>query len=102
MNSVDETVLSLFEKLITVDPELTGEGQEIVGADMMVRHHRCSFTLASLYRWTKNELVTSYHEFRSQLYQGEINTVLARKGYIIDILESTGHVDSSTYQLRKL
>lgn len=95
-------VLKAFEKLINVDPNLSGVGQSVLGQGMLLKEGRCVFSIASLYYWINVSEEVEMSEFRSQLYSGFLNRDLRCLGYRIEVNHSTGHVDSSFYQLVKL
>lgn len=63
----------------------------------------CSeFTLETLFYWTVQSKEVTFKQFRSQLYQSDLNGRLHQMGYAITIKKSTGKVNTSVYQFSKL
>tara|TARA_B100001778_G_C18184341_1_gene448359 strand:+ start:299 stop:562 length:264 start_codon:yes stop_codon:yes gene_type:complete len=60
------------------------------------------FTLRGLYELSGANDCIGYDEFRKALYKSDINYRLSLIGYKIDILKSTGKVDSSIYQVVRI
>ena len=60
------------------------------------------FTLSGLYDLSDLGHLCSYLEFRTAIYQSNINQRLSLAGYKIDIFESTGKVDTTIYQLTEI
>jgi len=95
-----KTVVELFNRLINTDAELLREinsnGEEIQRIGDAYR-----FTLKGLFN-TLSDNALSYKEFRSQLYASTLNQDLGKKGYKIEVYQSSGKVDSSWYQLTRI
>ena len=99
---MQDKVLAQLKELIASDPDLLGFIQEPVSDGVVVAHGRCVFSLQGLYQWVGLESDMSFKEFRSELYQGDLNTCLKAIGYGVEIKESTGKVETNLYQLVKL
>ena len=95
-----KAVAELFNKLVDADVELLREisvsGEEIQRIEDAYR-----FTLKGLFN-TLSDNALSYKEFRSQLFASTLNEDLGKKGYKIEVYQSSGKVDSSWYQLIRL
>lgn len=102
MSLVKLMVLSNFQKLINFDPTLSGLGQHLLAEGMNVDNGECIFNIISLHNWVKTEVKMGQAQFRTELYQSDLNAELRKLGYIIEINYPTGKVDTSTYRLRKL
>ena len=99
---VSGKVLDKFTELIAGDPDLLGATSQRLPVGVEVGGGRCTFTIAALYQWVKDDADGDYRAFRAQLYQGALNQDLARVGYTVEVARSSGNVDSSHYQLVKL
>jgi hypothetical protein len=60
------------------------------------------FTIRGIYPLVCNADDMTYIEFRTGLYQGNLNQELGKLGYEVVISDSTGNIDTSWYQLRPL
>ena len=97
-----DLVISKLTYLITSDSLLMGKGEDSLLEGFTIENGKCIFTLDSLYQSIRDDIDLDYAEFRSQLYSSDVNKRLRDLGYMIEVSESTGKVDSSTYQLAKL
>ncbi len=99
---MQDKVLAQLKELIASDPDLLGVTQESVSDGVVVAQGRCVFSLRGLYQWVGLESDMTFKEFRSHLYQGDLNTSLKAIGYGVELKESTGKVETNLYQLIKL
>ncbi len=57
------------------------------------------FSLHGLYLMLSPHEAIDYNLFRKIIYQGNINEILQKQGYKIDLYQSNGKVDDNLYQL---
>lgn len=79
-----------------------GAGRGSLGEGFTIENGKCIFTLDSLYQCVGKDIDIDHGEFRSQLYSSDLNQQLINLGYKIEVSQSTGKVDTNTYQLVKL
>ncbi len=87
---------ALIERLVGRDKALDNDTSE----DVYLADNALVFTIRGLYRLMCKADDISYIEFRTALYQGNLNQELGKIGYEVTISESTGNIDTSWYQLR--
>jgi hypothetical protein len=61
-----------------------------------------TFSLYGLYEILNISNNLDYNIFRKNLYQGNINEVLKKQGFSIDIHRSMGKVDDNLYKLNRI
>jgi hypothetical protein len=60
------------------------------------------FTISGLYQLISDPRDMTYIEFRTTLYQENLNQELGKLGYEVVVSDATGNIDTSWYQLRPL
>ncbi len=99
---MEDKVLATFTELLTQDPHLCGSYTAGVKFGVEVANGRCLFKLKALFEWTGLESEMTFLAFRRALYNSNLNSRLRSIGYKVELQQSTGHVDTSLYQLLKL
>lgn len=83
------------------EPELIKALSDFKG-EVKVEAKRLTFTLRGLHELMGLEATLSYPNFRTQVYQSNLNQQLAAHGLSVVVFQSSGKVDGAWYQLAPL
>lgn len=98
----------LFDKFATLIKSLVARDQTLANVfasndgDIYLSDDSLVFTIRGIYQFLCDTEEMTYFEFRTRLYQGNLNHELGKLGYEVVISDSTGNIDTSWYQLRPL
>jgi hypothetical protein len=98
----------LVDKFIALIKSLVGQDTALADIitcnndDIRFVDNTLIFTISGLYHLISDTRDMTYIEFRTTLYQGNLNQELGKLGYKVVISDSTGNIDTSWYQLRPL